>query len=104
MKLMTKEIENELRKNPIYSHDGEGMNAKVIVKFFSPRANFTWLVTEGEQQEDGDWLFFGYHYVVVWEWGYVRLSDLLNLNDRFGDCFVEREMYTKNKNVRELVA
>jgi hypothetical protein len=49
MKLITKEIEKELLKNPIYSHDGELENAKIIVKYFNPVGSGTWLITEGEK-------------------------------------------------------
>ncbi len=36
MKLLTKEIEQKLLKSPIGSTSGQGMNAKLIVKFFNP--------------------------------------------------------------------
>jgi hypothetical protein len=55
MLLMTKEIEDALRKHPLHSQDGKGMNAKVIVKFFGGSAA-NWLITEGEPQPNGDWL------------------------------------------------
>ena len=41
-----------------------------------------WLVTEAEQQEDGDWLFFGYCHIQEWEWGYVLLSQIQEVNVR----------------------
>lgn len=69
MKLMTKEIENELLKHPIYSQDGKGVESEVIVKYFNPFGSGTWLITEGEKQEDGDWMLFGYCHIHVWEWG-----------------------------------
>ena len=40
------------------------------------RGSGTWLITKGEKQEDGDWLFFGYCHIFCWEWGYVTLSEL----------------------------
>ena len=46
MKLITKAIENQIKKYPLYSQDGLGENAKVIVKFFF--GNWTWLATEGQ--------------------------------------------------------
>lgn len=36
MKLLTKSIENKLERTPIYTNDGKGMDAPVIVKFFNP--------------------------------------------------------------------
>ena len=60
MKLMTKEIEKKLQKSPLYSKDGQGKEADVVVKFFNPYGAGTWLVTKGEKQDDGDWLLYGY--------------------------------------------
>lgn len=54
MKLITKEIEQKLLANPCGSHDGEGLDAKVIVKFFGG-CSATWLVTEADKEGD-DWL------------------------------------------------
>ncbi len=42
----------------------------VICKFFDPTSQWTWYVIEGQKQEDGDWLFFGYVIGVVAELGY----------------------------------
>ena len=60
MELMTKELENKFEKYPLYSQDGKIEEAKVIAKYFNPCGAGTWLITEGEKQSDGDWLFFGY--------------------------------------------
>lgn len=38
MKLLTKAIEKQLAKYPIYSQDGKGGKAQVICKFFNPAA------------------------------------------------------------------
>ncbi|MGJ0748355.1 hypothetical protein [Bacteroides thetaiotaomicron] len=40
------------------------------------------MVTEAEQQEDGDWFFFGYCHIQEWEWGYVLLSQIQEVNVR----------------------
>ena len=53
MKLMTKEIEDKLAKSPIGSTDARGKDSEVIVKYFNPIGAGTWLITEGEKQEDG---------------------------------------------------
>ena len=57
-------------------------NAEVIARFFLPFSSVVWLVTEAEQQEDGDWLFFGYCHIQEWEWGYVLLSQIQEVNVR----------------------
>lgn len=102
MKLMTKEIERKFKKYPLYSQDGKGDDAEVVVKFFTPDANATWLITEGEPLEDGDWEFFGLCYINCWEWGYVRLSELKRVRGGFG-LPVERDLYAHGT-VKELKA
>lgn len=98
MKLLTAEIVKRLEAHPFHSQDGKGENAEVLVKFFGGAA-WSWLVTEGEQQEDGDWLFFG---KVTsdgeeWEWGYFALSELREI--RFPPFYlpIERDMYLPAK-------
>ena len=113
MKLMTAEVEKALMKNPLYSHDGEGADAKIVVKYFGGSAA-TWLITEGEKQPDGDWLFFGYATLglpdpfdedsLIWEWGYVLLSQLAELRFPPFGLPVERDMYLpKGATVRDEV-
>lgn len=105
MKLLTKEIEKALKKTPLYSTDGQGDNAKVIVKFFNPCGVGTWLVTEGAQEEDGDWFFFGkVELGYDWEWGYFTLSQLQEIKLPFG-MGIEREIYTpvKKRTVSDLM-
>lgn len=94
MKLLTKEIEKKLTETPFGSTDGQGFNAKVIVKYFNPCGAGTWLITEGEKQEDGDWLLFGYCHIFEWEWGYVLLSELQNIKLPLG-LTIERDLYSK---------
>lgn len=105
MKLMTKEIERKLEKRPFYSTEGKGLDAEVIVKFFSPVGAATWLIIEGEKQEDGDWLLYGYcciHYG-EWEWGYVLLSELESIILPFG-LRIERDRYIGDHTVvKELI-
>ncbi len=72
----------EKKANPLYSKEGQGLNAEVIARFFLPFSSVVWLVTEAEQQEDGDWLFFGYCHIQEWEWGYVLLSQIQEVNVR----------------------
>lgn len=96
MKLMTKEIESKLAKSPLYSKDGQGKNAEVIVKYFNPYGAGTWLITEGEKQENGDWLLYGYCHIFEWEWGYVTLSELENTKVNVGGIALplERDLYS----------
>ena len=74
MKLLTKEIISKLEKR------GRVENYKdddpIIAKFFNPTGAGTWYVMEGEQQPDGDWLFFGYVDLLSQEWGSFSLNEL----------------------------
>jgi len=90
---MTKEIERELEKCPICSKDGQGDNAKVVVKYFNPCGPGTWLITEGEKQSDGDWLLYGLCHIYGWGWGYVRLSELEEIRLPFS-LKIERDLYS----------
>lgn len=90
MKLMTKELEEKFKKYPFYSQDGKGKDAEIVVKYFNPYGSGTWLITEGEKQDDGDWLFFGYCHIFCWEWGYVSLSELQSVG------YIERDLYLKD--------
>ena len=104
MQLITKEIENAFRKYPLYSQDGLGGEAKVVVKFFGG-SSATWLITEGEKQKDGDWLFYGYVTLgfpdefnrgkLLWEWGYVTLSQLQEIRFKPFGLPVERDISVK---------
>lgn len=102
MMLMTKELETTLKKYPIGSQDGKGEDADVIVKYFNPCGAGTWLITEGEKQENGDWLLFGYCHIFEWEWGYVMLSELENVKLPFG-LSIERELYVTEKKVKNYI-
>lgn len=92
MKLINKEIIKRFKEYPLYSQDGKGEESVVLVKYFNPCGAGTWLVTEAELQENGDWLLFGYCHIQCFEWGYVLLSELENLKLPFG-LTIERDLY-----------
>lgn len=95
MKLISKELEKIFEKYPIGSQDGLGGKAKVIAKFFNPVGVGTWLITEADKTEDGDYEMFGYCHLgddELAELGYVMLSDLEKLKLPFG-LSVERDLY-----------
>ena len=106
MELMNKELERHLRKYPMYSQDGKGENSEIAVKYFGGYAA-TWLITEAEKQQNGDWLFFGFitlgirdlydNRYLLWEWGYVRLSELEDLRFPPFGLPVERDLYIHEK-------
>lgn len=104
MKLMNKGLEKEFEKYPLGSQDGLLGDAKVIVKYFNPVGIGTWLITEGNKLENGDYELFGYCHLgdnQNAEFGYVNLSQLENLQLPFG-MKVERDLYLpKNCNLSE---
>lgn len=98
MKLMTKEIEEKFEKAKLYSKEGQGFDAEVVVKYFNPYGRGTWIITEGEKQGNGDWMLFGFCHIFEWEWGYVMLSELEDIG------FLERDLYIEDKaKVKDLV-
>lgn len=106
MELWTKEIEQKAKEYPIGSQDGKGENAIVLVKYFNAFGSGDWIITEAEQQEDGDWLLFGYCHICEWEWGYVMLSEILNTKVSVLGCKfpLERDLYVKeNATVKDLL-
>ncbi len=104
MKLLTKEIEKGLPK--LYSTENVPLEDKVAVcKFFNPNGRSTWYVFEGQRQDDGDVLFFGF---VVGEQdpscdeaGYFSLRELESLRTRFG-LGIERDLYFSPKKFSEI--
>jgi hypothetical protein len=69
-KLLTAELRKQLPA--LYSQEDKGLDAKVIVKFFSPYSNWTWYATEF----DGEDTFFGLVQGFEEELGYFSLSEL----------------------------
>lgn len=57
MKLLTKELEKNFEKYPLYSQEEKGLDAEVIAKFYNPYGHGTLLITEGEKQEDGEKIY-----------------------------------------------
>lgn len=103
MKLITKEIINQLRKSRLYAKQNVD-NPKIIVKFFTPWSNWTWYVIEGEMEvgDNGtDWLFFGLVEGHETELGYFRLSELESLVGPWG-LKVERDLYFGDKTLNDV--
>ena len=73
MKLLTEELKKKIPA--LYSQEHE-KDPMVICKFFDPTGSWTWYATEGEETENGDFLFFGYVIGFEAELGYFTLSQL----------------------------
>lgn len=76
---ISEELMAKFNANPLYSKDGQGKKAEVIAKFYMPFTEACWLITEASQEDD-DWLMYGYCHIFEWEFGYVRLSEIMELN------------------------
>lgn len=72
MKLITKAVEKELAKYPLYSQDGKVKDAVVVCKFFLQ--GYTWYVLEAEKADNG-YEFFGIIAGQHTEYGYFTLSN-----------------------------
>lgn len=94
MKLLTQEIKKKLPK--LYSQE-HNPDPECVLKLFTPDAGWTWYATEGEEQEDGNWLFFGKvvsPIVPEGELGYTLLSQLKEVKGPLG-LKIERDMHWK---------
>lgn len=92
MKLLTDELRQQIPK--LYSQEETPSNKQTVyAKFFFPAGNWTWFVTEGEAQENGDFMFFGYVIGFEEEWGYFSLNELENIN--VNGLKVERDLFFK---------
>ena len=105
MKLITKEIEKEIEKKPLYfyeENDIDTKDAKIIVKFFGG-GQWTWWAIEGEKLEDGDILFFGLVQGFEKEFGYFTLRELEGLKFPPFGLGVERDKYFSNKTIKDVI-
>lgn len=98
MKLITKQLQKELAKYPLYSQDGKGEDAVVVCKFFLQ--GYTWYVLEAEKA-DNDYEFFGIIVGQHTEYGYFTLSQLESVTGQWG-MRVERDRGFKPTKVKDL--
>lgn len=100
MKLLTQEIRKKLPT--LYSQD-DVADPICHLKIFTPDSSFTWYISEGEKQEDGDWMFFAKvisHICPDGELGYVLLSQLKTVRGGLG-LPVERDLYFSPKSLSQ---
>ena len=96
MKIITAPIQKALDSNPLNSKDGQGTDAKVILKLFGG-GRFTFLVTEAEKvvnTSGDDYTVYGYCVSPLGpdcdEFGYASLNELLSLKFQF-ELGIERD-------------
>lgn len=97
MQLLTDEMRAQLP--PLYSQEKD-KDPMVYAKFFTPDSNWTWYATEGEQQ-NGDFIFFGYVIGQEREWGYFSLNELSAARGPWG-LPIERDLYFDPKRISEI--
>ena len=93
MMLITKEIKDRLPK--LYATEGTPVEEKIVqAKWFDPYGSAYWLLVEGEEQQNGDWLLFGYAELLpgCGEWGYFSKREIEGLNS-FGAPRIERDKW-----------
>lgn len=102
MKLLTKAITAKLRKNwdQAEREDGhDGSNLMPVVKFFTPDAGATWLITE--MAPDGTLFGLADLGLGFAELGYVSLEELMQIRGHL-HLPVERDLYFRpNKTLGE---
>jgi len=102
MKLMTKGLINKLP--PLYSNElKEAKDTPIVAKFFDPCGSWTWYATEGEVQESGDIMFYGYVRGFHNEPGYFMLSELESIKRPFG-LGIERDIHFGKRMLSEAMA
>jgi len=79
MQLLPQEIAKQLP--PLYHFENTKTPAVASVIFFDPTGSWTWYVAEGQQQPDGDWLFWGLVDGFGCEYGYFTLRELEHAKD-----------------------
>ena len=82
---------------PLYSGEEQGLEAKALVKFFTPDSNWTWYASEF----DGEDTFFGLVSGFEVELGYFSLSELESVHGPLG-LPIERDKFFEPTNLREL--
>ncbi len=100
MQLLPDELRAQIPK--LYSQEMVNTQEKMVyAKFFFPAADWTWFVTEGEQ-EANDFVFFGFVKGFEEEWGYFTLNELENINIQL--LKVERDLHFKPGKFADVIA
>ena len=96
MMLLTKANRNDLPE--LYANEEIGLEAKAVVKFFTPDSSWTWYATEFDGQD----LFFGLVDGLEMELGYFSLRELQNARGPFG-LKIERDRHFQPTRLKELM-
>lgn len=83
---------------PLYANEELGLAALALMKFFTPDSNWTWYVSEFDQEDT----FFGLVSGFEVELGYFALSELESVRGPLG-LPIERDLYFQPKSLQELM-
>ena len=102
MQLITSEIRAKLPALYAQENDSDPM---VYIKFFDPTGSWSWYVTEGEETDNGDFLFFGLVIGFEAELGYFTLTQLKHAKDKCTGLQalpIERDLYFTPRRLSEV--
>ena len=94
-KLLDQETRSKLPT--LYSGEQQGVEARALVKFFTPDSNWTWYASEF----DGEDIFFGLVIGHCVELGYFSLSELEAARGPLG-LPIERDLHYESRTLQEL--
>lgn len=94
--LLPQEIKEQLPD--LYSGEEYGLEAKALVKFFTPDSNWSWYASEF----DGEDILFGLVSGFEVELGYFSLAELQSAKGPLG-LPIERDLYFNPKTLKELM-
>lgn len=94
--LLPKELKEKLPK--LYENEELGLDARALVKYFTPDSNWTWYGSEF----DGEDIFFGLVSGFEVELGYFSLSELESARGPRG-LPIERDLYFKPETLENLL-
>ncbi len=97
MKLLTKAIEKKLP--PLGATDGQGGNAVIQAKFYTPWAGWTWYALEYDPETR---VFFGLVDGFEKEYGSFSLDELESINGPVG-LKIERDLYFGTPKISEVI-
>jgi len=108
LELLTLEDLKKLQAQDMYHPSGPGRELSenelmVVVKFFTPDANWTWYaVSASKDEESGDVQFFGFVNGLEAELGYFWLSELKSVRGALG-LPIERDLYWIPKTLAQVM-
>jgi hypothetical protein len=93
MKLLTEELRKQIPA--LYSQENV-KDPMVYIKYFDPTGSWTWYALEGEETDNGDFLFYGFVVGFDGELGYFTLNELITAKQGLTGLQslpIERELY-----------